>query len=107
MIVIMQFEVGDEATFRTDLDRALITLAARPGYLRGRGARSLDDPSAWVLVTEWSTVGDYRRALGHYDVKLSATPLLARALDRPSAFEALVEVAPDGALTRAVSDRSP
>ena len=64
-------------------------LAARPGYLRGTPG---DRPTtgAWVLVTEWANVGSYRRALGDYDVKLHATPLLAQALDQPSAFEPLL-----------------
>ena len=106
MIVVMQFTPTDEAVFVPTLELALTTLAARPGYLGGRGGRSLDDPGAWVLVTEWASVGDYRRALGNYDVKLHATPLLAQALDRPSAFEELLDVDRSGALTRHTSDRA-
>ena len=85
---------------------ALAALAARPGYLRGTLGRSTDDPQAWVLLTEWENVGSYRRALGNYDVKVHATPLLATALDVPGGFEALVDVAPDGSASTRPSDRT-
>jgi hypothetical protein len=42
--------------------------------------------------------------VGTYDVKLRATPVLAQALDIPSAFEALVEVHADGSVSRHRSD---
>ena len=59
-----------------------------------------------MLITEWASVGAYRRALSSYDVKVHATPLLAQSLDEPSAYEPLAEVTPDGQLTLAVSDRT-
>ena len=85
---------------------ALAALAARPGYRRGSLARSTDDPDAWVLLTEWENVGSYRRALGNYEVKLHATPLLASALDLPGGFETLLDVAPGGASVTHDSDRT-
>jgi quinol monooxygenase YgiN len=106
VIVVMQFAPDEEAGFVPALEVALATLAARPGYLGGRAGRSLDDPHAWILVTEWASVGDYRRALGNYEVKLHATPLLAQALDRPSAFEELLALDPAGTLVRHASDRA-
>ena len=106
MIVLLQFEPTDEAEFTAQVDVALRTLAARPGFAGGSAGRSIDDPRSWVLVTEWDTVGSYRRALGNYDVKLSATPLLAQALDRPSAFEQLRSVAADGTIHAVASDRA-
>jgi hypothetical protein len=57
-------------------------------------------------VTEWESVGAYRRALGHYEVKLRATPLLAQSVDQPSAFEALLVVDADGRRTVRSSDRA-
>jgi hypothetical protein len=91
-----------------ELARAALTaLAARPGYRRGTLGRSTDDPDAWVLVTEWENVGSYRRALGSYDVKLHATPLLAAAQDVAGAFEELLDVAPGGAATARPSDLEP
>lgn len=85
---------------------ALGALAARPGYLRGRLARALDEPANWTIVTEWESVGAYRRALSAYEVKVHATPLLAEALDEPSAYEVLADAAPGGELRLAVSDRA-
>jgi quinol monooxygenase YgiN len=106
MISVLQFEVTDEAQFTEQLQTALVTLAARPGYLRGSAGRSTDEPARWVLVTEWANVGSYRRALGAYEVKLHATALLAQALDLPSAFEELLRA--DAATDPVVrpSDRS-
>jgi hypothetical protein len=60
-----------------------------------------------VLVREWDGVGAYRRALGAYDVKLAATPLLAQARDDAGAFEELVTAEPDGVTAIAASDRAP
>jgi hypothetical protein len=85
---------------------ALAALAARPGYLRGSLGRSTDEPDAWVLLTEWENVGSYRRALGNYEVKLHATPLLASALDLPGGFETLLDIAPGGAAVTHDSDRT-
>ena len=106
MIVVFQFAPEDPAGFVPALELALTTLAERPGYLGGRAGRSTDDPDAWILVARWASVGDYRRALGSYQVKLHATPLLAQALDRPSAFEQLLQVDAAGTVTRASSDRA-
>ena len=60
-----------------------------------------------MLVTEWENVGSYRRALGNYDVKLRATPLLGEAIDLPSAFESLADVSAGGELVVHASDREP
>ena len=80
----------DAASFRADAQAALAAFAARPGYLRGRLGRAADDPTAWVLTTEWEGVGAYRRSLSAYDVKVDAAPLLSRGRDEPSAFEVLL-----------------
>jgi antibiotic biosynthesis monooxygenase len=104
MIALTHFADGS-ADFADRARAALAALAARPGYLRGTLGRSTDDPDAWLLLTEWENVGSYRRALGNYEVKLHATPLLATALDVPGGFEALVDVAPGGAEVVHGSDR--
>ena len=105
MITITHFR-DDRPDFAERAETALAALAARPGYLRGSLGRSTDDPEAWVLLTEWENVGSYRRALGNYEVKLHATPLLAAALDVPGGFETLLEVAPGGAAVTHDSDRT-
>jgi hypothetical protein len=104
MIALTHF--NDAADFEARATRALVALSARPGYVRGTLGRSIDDDT-WILLTEWDNVGSYRRALGGYEVKLHATPLLATALDLPSAFEALVDVSGDGTATTRPSDREP
>ena len=95
MIVVARFAVapGEDTSFREEAAAALAALAERPGWLRGRLGRAADDAGLWLLVTEWVGVGAYRRALGGYDVKVAAAPLLARALPEPSAFEVLYDSA--------------
>lgn len=95
MMSILRFDVTDEAGFVQRAETALRVLAARPGYLRGRAGRSTDEPTRWVIVTEWRDVGSYRRALGGYEVKLHAAPLLGESIDDPSAFEELIELRAD------------
>lgn len=92
MLVVTRFEVpeADAAQFLPRAQAALVAFAARPGYVRGRVGRAADDPTAWVLTTEWDGVGAYRRSLSDYDVKLYGAPLLAQGRDEPSAFEVLV-----------------
>lgn len=110
MIALTHFHIDEDAAddFERRATTALTALAARPGYLRGSIGRSGDDPAAWVLLTEWLNIGSYRRALGNYDVKMHATPLLAGAApDIPGGFETLIDVAPGGALLVRGSDRAP
>ena len=92
MLVVSRFRVPAEAAaaFRADLERAHEALAARPGYRDGTIGRNVDDPELWVLSTMWEHVGAYRRALSSYDVKLTAVPVLSRAVDEPSAYESVV-----------------
>jgi Antibiotic biosynthesis monooxygenase len=105
VLVVNRFVVtGDDTDFRTRAGAALAALGARPGYVRGRLGRAYDDPGRWTLVTEWESVGAYRRALSAYEVKVNATPLLAESLDEPSAFEILAEAGPGGAVVTTDSD---
>jgi len=92
VIVVNRFRVpaGDPAAadaMRAGLELALSALAARPGHLDGTIGRNVDDPDLWLLTTRWENVGSYRRALSSYDVKMTAVPLLSRAIDEPSAYE--------------------
>ncbi|MCY7366066.1 MAG: antibiotic biosynthesis monooxygenase [Frankiaceae bacterium] len=98
MLVVTRFDVpdSDAAGFLPLAQAALAAFAARPGYLRGRIGRAADDPTQWVLTTEWVGVGAYRRSLSAYDVKVDAAPLLARGRDEASAFEVLHASEGDG-----------
>ncbi len=80
---------ASDGGFRGVLEEALAALAAQTGFEDGRIGRNVDEPDLWVLVTRWRHVGSYRRALSSYDVKVRAVPLLSRALDEPSAYEAV------------------
>jgi len=90
VLVVNRFRValGDGESFRAALATAHEALAACRGYAGGEIGRNVDDPELWVLTTRWADVGSYRRALSTYDVKLHAVPVLSRALDEPSAYEA-------------------
>lgn len=107
MLVTNRFVIDEAAAgpFAERAHAALAALAARPGYRRGRLLRALDDPRHWCLLTEWESVGSYRRALGDFDVRIAAVPLLAESLDEPSAYEALAAADPGGPVTVAESDR--
>jgi hypothetical protein len=110
MLVVNRFIVPPDGPTAADFaDRAadaLAALAARPGYVRGEVGRAFDDAAHWSIVTEWESVGAYRRALGAFDVKVQATPLLAQSIDEPSAYEVLVHAGADGTLTTSRSDRA-
>jgi Antibiotic biosynthesis monooxygenase len=96
----MRFEAeDDEGEFLAAAREALTLLAARPGFRSGRLARAYDQSSLWCLVTEWESVGAYRRALGSYDVRAGATPLLSRALPEPSAYEPIAAAGEGGPAT--------
>jgi heme oxygenase (mycobilin-producing) len=108
MLVLNRFVVQPDAQdgFVTRAHAALAALAERPGYLSGRLTRALDDPARWTLVNEWESVGAYRRALGGFDVKVHATPLLSESVDEPSAFETLASAEPGGQVVVTASDRA-
>jgi hypothetical protein len=105
VLVVNRFVVtGDDTDFRARAAAALTALGARPGYLRGQLGRAYDEPTEWTLVTEWESVGAYRRALSAYDVKVHASPLLAESRDEASAFEILGEAQPGGPVVTTESD---
>src|SRR5262245_29329586 len=108
MLVLNRFVVPAETqdSFTERAHAALAALAERPGYCSGRLTRALDDPERWTLVTEWESVGAYRRALGGFDVKVHATPLLSESLDEPSAYETPASAEPGAAVVVTASDRA-
>lgn len=105
MLVVIRFRVSDAdaPTFVERAHEALSVLAGRPGYVRGRLTRAYDDPHLWCLASEWESVGAYRRALSA-EVRMRLMPLLAGALDEPSAFEVLAEAERGGSVTMTATD---
>ena len=73
MLVVNRFRVplAEDESFRADLEAALAVLARQRGYADGQLGRNVDDPELWTMVTRWTDVGSYRRALSTYDVKLA------------------------------------
>lgn len=108
MLMVNRFVVpeADEDQFAERARTALSVLSARPGYVRGQLGRELNDPVHWCLVTEWESVGAYRRAMGGFDVKVHATPLLASALPDASTYEVLASAVPGGPVEQRGSDRA-
>ncbi len=60
-------------------------LAEQPGYVRGRLARSVDEPNLWAVISEWEGAGFYRRALSA--ARMAMYPLMTLMVNEPSAFE--------------------
>ena len=69
-----------------------------------RFGRSTDDAGLWVLASSWQSVGTYRRALSHPEVKMHAVPLMYRCIDEPSAFEDLLTWNPGAGIAEHDSD---
>lgn len=91
MLVVARFTVpeAEESGFRQRVEGAVAALAGRPGHVRSRLARALDDPTAWTLVSEWESVGAYRRALGNADVRMASAPLMGSVEQEPTSYEVL------------------
>jgi quinol monooxygenase YgiN len=89
VLVVTRFIVpeSEASAFSGRAERAVAALANRPGFRSARVGQAPDDPSRWVLVSEWDGVGAWRRALSDFDVRVEAVPLLALAEDEPGAFE--------------------
>jgi hypothetical protein len=91
MLAVSRFRYpeGDVDRPLAELGSCVAAFAGFPGFVSGTVGRALDDPALWVLATTWANVGSYRRALSSYEVKSQVMPLLAGAVDEPSAYEVL------------------
>ena len=89
MIAVAIFEqsLSQATDFRAELEAVRAVLSEAPGFIGGTVGQNLDQPTLWVLTTEWQNVGSYRRALSSTRAKLEAIPVLARAIDEPGAYE--------------------
>ncbi len=88
VIVVTRFIVPDDpGGFAANAARLEKAFAARPGHVRSRIAQALDDPTRWVLVSEWEEVGPWRRALSAYDVRIEVMPLMQLAETEPSVYQ--------------------
>jgi quinol monooxygenase YgiN len=89
VIAISRFRVPEAGAeeFVAEAEAAIEVLSATDGFLSADLGRNTDEPTLWVLATRWRNVGSYRRALGSYRSKLTAVPVLSRAIDEPSAYQ--------------------
>lgn len=89
LLVVSRHRVPDDVRdeFLLAADRALDVLAEQAGFVRASIGQATDESDLFVIRSEWSGVGAYRRALSAFDVKVSAVPLLSTAVDESSAFE--------------------
>lgn len=95
VVIVTRFIVPDEtpdhrqnvADFVANGARLRTAFEARPGHVRSTLARSLEDPTRWVLVSEWTGVGAWRRALSAYDVRIEVMPFMALAENEPAVYE--------------------
>jgi quinol monooxygenase YgiN len=89
MIAIARFELplAEAEKFRSELEMVRDVLSEAKGFVAGIVGQNLDEPTLWVLTTEWENVGSYRRALSSTRAKLEAIPVLARAINEPGAYE--------------------
>jgi hypothetical protein len=51
--------------------------------------RSLDNPQLWMLMTTWPKVGQYRRCLSSYPIKMAIGPIMHFIVDEPSVYEVM------------------
>lgn len=95
LVVMNRFRVAEHeaAQFAEDSRVALATLAESVGFIDGLIAASTDEADLRLITTRWVNVGSYRRALSRFEVKMSAIPLLSKAIDESSAFEAVQMIA--------------
>jgi heme oxygenase (mycobilin-producing) len=88
VVSVLRFSMGQVSGGVAALEELADVLGELPGCQGVELARATEDPQTWVLVSTWGSVGDYRRALSSYEVKMRQ-PLLSGAEGGPSAFEVL------------------
>jgi hypothetical protein len=102
-VVAMRFSVPEvesdrdvAAAFTEEASGVARLMAGFEGCRGVDVARASDDPALWILTSRWSSVGDYRRALSAYEMKVHGVPFLSQAIDEPTAFEVMFTVSPEG-----------
>jgi hypothetical protein len=88
VLAVTRFRValGHRAEFEGYAGPAVELFRTQPGLISIDFGVNLDDPELWALVTRWVDVGSYRRALGSTNRPV-LWPLLALAIDEPSAYD--------------------
>lgn len=95
-VALLRFRTDDVPGLMAGLRASVSLLAGFGGFVDARVSRAIDDDRLVVMALGWRAVGDYRRALSSYDVKVNVVPLLSQAIDEPTAFEVLHVTDPRG-----------
>lgn len=103
--VVTRYRVEDLEAWLTAAREALAPLASQSLCLGADICASIDDPHLMLIITRWASVGDYRRAMSSFDVKLFTVPMLSQSIDEPTTYEVLHHHGPDG-VTDSVSARA-
>jgi hypothetical protein len=88
-VAILRFRSADVPAHMARLREAVALLATQAGFIDARVGRAIDDGELISVQLSWESVGAYRRALSSYDVKVAVVPLMAEAIDEPTAYEIL------------------
>jgi len=88
VLVIHRFRVPADvaAEFAVVAGAAADHFRSRAGLAGVDLVRNLDDPQLWALVSRWDDPGSYRRAIGGAAATYALMPVMAYALDEPSAY---------------------
>lgn len=86
---LLGYDSPDEQV-TSELAVLIEVLATLPGCRYARAGRCIDDPGVWLLLSEWESVGTYRRAMSSHAVKASGYPVFVRMVDEPGAYEAIL-----------------
>jgi hypothetical protein len=96
--VVTRYRVGDIEHWLPSAREALAPLAAQELCLGADIGASIDDPQLGLIITRWASVGDYRRAMSAFEVKMYTVPMLSQSIDEPTTFEVLHHTGPDGVI---------
>jgi hypothetical protein len=99
--VVTRHRVQDFAAWLPGAREALAPLASQSLCLGADICASIDDPNLAMVVTRWASIGDHRRAMSSFEVKMHTVPMLSQSLDEPSAYEVLHHHGPDGIIDSA------
>ena len=75
-------------------EKVLELFQTQPGFQSAKVCMAIDDDTTGLIFLHFDSIGNYRRALSNYSIKLEATRFLSQAIDESSAFEVLVSFTP-------------
>ena len=92
---VWTFDVANSTAWKLEAKDAIKVLQARSGFIAANVFHNADSSERYLIKTDWTDVGSYRRALGSMEAKVGVWPFLANMRDEPTAFEMLIDFTPD------------